>query len=59
MPCPRQTAVLRLITLWATRSADDDAFAYRVGLGDILQDNVIDIVAVHRSGRPHRTARAV
>ena len=45
MPCPRQTAVLRLITLWATRSADDDAFADRVGLGDILQDNVIDIVA--------------
>ena len=45
MPCPRQTAVLRLITLWATRSAEDDAFAYRIGLGDVLQDDVIDIVA--------------
>jgi hypothetical protein len=25
--------------------AEDDAFSIRVGLGDILQDNVIDIVA--------------
>ena len=41
---PRQTAVLRLITLWATRSADDDAFSSRIALGDILQDNVVDIV---------------
>lgn len=46
MPCPRQFAVLRLITLWATRSAEDDAFSSRIGLGGILQDNVIDIVAV-------------
>jgi hypothetical protein len=38
--------VLRLITLWATRSAEDDAFSSRIGLGGILQDNVIDIVAV-------------
>ena len=45
MACSHQTAVVRLITLWATRSAEDDAFSIRVGLGDILQDNVIDIVA--------------
>ena len=45
MPCSRTTATLRLITLWATRSAEDDAFSSRIGLGDVLQDNVIDIVA--------------
>ena len=45
MPCPRQTAVLRLITLWATRSAEDDLFSSRVALGDVLQDNVVDVVA--------------
>jgi hypothetical protein len=45
MPCSRQTAVLRLITLWATRSAEDDLFSSRIALGDILQDNVVDIVA--------------
>jgi hypothetical protein len=45
MPCSRTTATLRLITLWATRSAVDDAFSSRIELGDVLQDNVIDIVA--------------
>jgi hypothetical protein len=45
MSCSRTTAVLRLITLWATRSAEDDAFSSRIGLSDILQDNVVDIVA--------------
>jgi hypothetical protein len=45
MSCSRTTATLRLITLWATRSADDDAFSLRIGLGDVLQDNVINIVA--------------
>ena len=45
MACSRQTAVLRLITLWAIRSAEDDLFSSRIALGDILQDNVVDIVA--------------
>ena len=45
MPCSRQQAVIRLITLWAIRSEADDAFSYRVGLGDILADNVVDLVA--------------
>ena len=45
MPCARQVAVLRLITLWCARPADDDLFSFRIGLGDILQDNVVDIVA--------------
>jgi hypothetical protein len=45
MPCSRQTATLRLIILWATRSAEDDAFSSRIGLGDVLADNIINIVA--------------
>jgi hypothetical protein len=45
MSCSRQTAALRLITLWCTRANADDPFSSRIGLGDILQDNVVDIVA--------------
>jgi hypothetical protein len=36
---------LRLITLWAVRTAKDDTFPLHVGLGDILADNIVNIVA--------------
>jgi hypothetical protein len=43
MPCSRQTAILRLIALWAARTNADDTFSLRVG--DILADNIVNIVA--------------
>jgi hypothetical protein len=44
MPCSRQTAVLRLITLWAIRSEADADFSIRIQLDDIIADNIVAIV---------------
>jgi hypothetical protein len=44
MSCSRTTAVLRLIRLWALRSEHDPDLVYRIGLGDMLDDNVVACV---------------
>ena len=44
MATTRQAAILRLITLWCDRVAEDESYGLRVTLADILQPDVIDRV---------------
>ena len=36
---------MRLIQLWCLRAEADDDFSLRISLGDVLADNIVDIVA--------------
>jgi hypothetical protein len=44
MPCDRNDAVFRLISLWCERVADDPDLPLRIGLADIITEETIQIV---------------
>jgi hypothetical protein len=44
MPCDRNDAIFRLISLWCDRVADDEDLPLWVGLADVITEETIQIV---------------